>query len=158
MRQGQMLSVMYSKVLTTLRTDRRTLKYMMGILHGTWIVSDSWVDACTAAGCPVPEDAHEVAGDCNGNQQGPILGRLQKSAKLLHGWEVRSFALLFVTPSRRFIRSATVSAPPLAHNCGHCKRKKCPPFPSGMHSYLTEGITVSVPTYLGNAAAYVSYA
>ncbi len=62
---------------------------MMGILHGVWIVGESWVAACAAAGCPVPEEPHEVVGDANGNQQGPILGRLQRSAKLLHGTEVR---------------------------------------------------------------------
>lgn len=75
---------------------------MMGILHGAWIVSSSWVDACAAAGSPVAEDSHEVAGDCSGNQQGPILGRLQKNAKLLHGWEVRSLALLRAIASVRY--------------------------------------------------------
>lgn len=61
---------------------------MMGILHGAWIVGESWVTACAAAGCPVLEEPHEVVGDANGNLQGPILGRLQRPAKLLHGTEV----------------------------------------------------------------------
>ncbi|CAL8465588.1 g5124 [Coccomyxa elongata] len=67
---------------------KRTFKYMMGILHGAWIVGESWVTACAAAGCPVLEEPHEVVGDANGNLQGPILGRLQRPAKLLHGTEV----------------------------------------------------------------------
>lgn len=74
-----------------MHASRRTLKYMMGILHGTWIVGDSWVAACAAAGNPVPEDSHEVKGDSNGNLEGPILGRMQKSEKLLRGWEVIPF-------------------------------------------------------------------
>ena len=64
------------------------MKFILGVLNGRWVVHTSWVEACLAAGRPVPEAEHEVAGDSTGKLGGPLLGRLQAGLKLLLGWEV----------------------------------------------------------------------
>ena len=39
---------------------RRTMKFLMAILRGAWIVGAPWVAACTERGAPAPEEDHEV--------------------------------------------------------------------------------------------------
>lgn len=108
---------------------RRTLKYMMGILRGVWVVGDGWVAACAAAGRPMPEDTHEVAGDINGNQGGPILGRLQRHAQLLHGYEVlRAYShCLTLSPFCSFNNSPGLCRMAMlpAHPLGNCAPDRC---------------------------------
>lgn len=67
---------------------RRTLKLMLGILKGKWIVSMDWVSACLERGGPASEEDFEVKGDCTGQRGGPMLGRLQAGLDLLRGWEI----------------------------------------------------------------------
>ena len=73
------------------RPRRRTLKYLMGVLGGKWMVGASWPAACLEAGVPVPEEPHEITGDASGGQSGAILGRLAHASgapPLLQGHEV----------------------------------------------------------------------
>lgn len=67
---------------------RRTLKFLLGVLNGKWMLHTSWVAACLKHGAPVEEEAHEVQMDSAGQQGGPVLGRLQAGLKPLKGWEV----------------------------------------------------------------------
>ena len=69
-------------------TCRRTLKLILGVLHGKWLLHTSWAEACLAAGGPVAEESHEVTSDTAGKDSGPILGRMNAGLKLLRGWEV----------------------------------------------------------------------
>lgn len=57
------------------RTAKRTFKYLMGVLAGRCMVSESWVDACLAAGQGVHESEHEVEKDSMGCSRRPAKGR-----------------------------------------------------------------------------------
>lgn len=65
------------------------MKYLLGVLHGKWIVCPSWVHECIEKLRPVSEEAHEVASDTAGKESGPILGRMYAGLKLLQKWEVK---------------------------------------------------------------------
>ena len=39
---------------------RRTKRLMLSVLHGKWLLSHAWLQACLDAGCPVPEESFEV--------------------------------------------------------------------------------------------------
>ncbi|KAK6917118.1 hypothetical protein RJ641_017869 [Dillenia turbinata] len=56
---------------------RRTLKVLMGILEGKWILSIDWIKACMKAMEPVDEEQYEIKLDIHGNRDGPRLGRLR---------------------------------------------------------------------------------
>ncbi|XP_021733074.1 protein BREAST CANCER SUSCEPTIBILITY 1 homolog [Chenopodium quinoa] len=67
---------------------KRTLKVMMGILEGKWILSIKWVQACLEAKRLIEEVPYEITSDIHGVQDGPRLGRLRllnKQAKLFSG-------------------------------------------------------------------------
>lgn len=68
---------------------RRTLKYLLGVLHGKWILQTSWLKAWLQGSGPVDEETHEVTADSAGQGCGPILGRMHAELKLLQNWEVR---------------------------------------------------------------------
>ncbi|CAI9262952.1 unnamed protein product [Lactuca saligna] len=55
----------------------RTLKVLMAILNGKWIVTVEWVKACVEAGCLVNEEPYEVHLDTHGCSGGPKAGRLR---------------------------------------------------------------------------------
>ncbi|XP_024984241.1 BRCA1-associated RING domain protein 1 isoform X1 [Cynara cardunculus var. scolymus] len=55
----------------------RTLKVLMAILNGKWIVTVEWVKACVEAGCLVKEEPYEVHLDTHGCSGGPKAGRLR---------------------------------------------------------------------------------
>ncbi|KAI3722343.1 hypothetical protein L2E82_33379 [Cichorium intybus] len=55
----------------------RTLKVLMAILNGKWIVTVKWVKACVEAGCLVNEEPYEVHLDTHGCSGGPKAGRLR---------------------------------------------------------------------------------
>lgn len=57
----------------------RTLKVLMGILNGKWILTMDWVKACTEANHPVNEEPYEVNLDNHGRLNGPKTGRLRVS-------------------------------------------------------------------------------
>ena len=60
---------------TKIRTARRTFKYMMGILHGCWVVSGDWVEACLSARTKVAEEDYEIQQDALGSAGGPAKAR-----------------------------------------------------------------------------------
>ena len=68
--------------------SRRTMKFLLGVLHGKWILRISWVAECLKTGCIADEEQHEVTMDSGGRSSGPILGRMHAGLKLLKGWEV----------------------------------------------------------------------
>ncbi|KAK1410138.1 hypothetical protein QVD17_36672 [Tagetes erecta] len=55
----------------------RTLKVLMAILHGKWIVTMEWIKACVEAGHLVNEEPYEVNLDTHGCSGGPKSGRLR---------------------------------------------------------------------------------
>ncbi|EHA8587102.1 putative protein BREAST CANCER SUSCEPTIBILITY 1 [Cocos nucifera] len=66
----------------------RTLKVLMAILGGKWVLNVEWLRACMKAGHPVPEEPHEISHDIHGAFDGPRNGRIramQKAPKLFTG-------------------------------------------------------------------------
>ncbi|VFQ86267.1 unnamed protein product [Cuscuta campestris] len=57
----------------------RTLKVLMAILGGKWIISMDWVRACLEANCHVNEEPYEINLDNHGCCDGPKNGRLRAS-------------------------------------------------------------------------------
>ncbi|KAK9058368.1 hypothetical protein SSX86_023209 [Deinandra increscens subsp. villosa] len=55
----------------------RTLKVLMAILNGKWILKMEWVKACEKAGHLVKEEPYEVLLDNHGSSGGPKVGRLR---------------------------------------------------------------------------------
>ncbi|PIA30117.1 hypothetical protein AQUCO_05700083v1 [Aquilegia coerulea] len=67
---------------------RRTLKFLMAILEGRWILKIDWIKACMKAMKPVAEEDYEISIDVHGIRNGPHLGRLRvmnKQPKLFEG-------------------------------------------------------------------------
>ncbi|KAL0398289.1 UNVERIFIED_CONTAM: protein BREAST CANCER SUSCEPTIBILITY 1 [Sesamum radiatum] len=68
---------------------RRTLKFLMGVLQGKWILSVHWIKACLKAGELVDEQHYEISIDIHGIRDGPRLGRLRllnQQTKLFDGY------------------------------------------------------------------------
>ncbi|CAA0833402.1 BRCA1-associated RING domain protein 1 [Striga hermonthica] len=55
----------------------RTLKVLMGILNGRWILTIDWIKACMEANAYVGEEPYEVSLDNHGCRGGPKSGRLR---------------------------------------------------------------------------------
>ncbi|XP_063939260.1 protein BREAST CANCER SUSCEPTIBILITY 1 homolog [Daucus carota subsp. sativus] len=69
---------------------RRTLKFLMGILEGKWILNIEWVKACLKANENVDEQQYEIDVDIHGIRGGPRQGRLRhlnKQAKIFDGYK-----------------------------------------------------------------------
>ncbi|CAA7405401.1 unnamed protein product [Spirodela intermedia] len=69
---------------------RRTLKYLMAIAEGKWILNMGWVNACLKGGKPFEEDPYEIRKDVHGMSDGPRLGRLRalrQEPKLFDGFK-----------------------------------------------------------------------
>ncbi|CAH8345968.1 unnamed protein product [Eruca vesicaria subsp. sativa] len=67
---------------------KRTLKFMMGVLEGKWILSIDWIKACMKNKEYVTEEPYEISIDVHGTRQGPYIGRqraLNKEPKLFNG-------------------------------------------------------------------------
>ncbi|WCJ33512.1 breast cancer associated RING 1 [Euphorbia peplus] len=67
---------------------RRTLKFLVGILEGKWILNIEWVKACLKAMKLVQEEQYEIKVDVHGIRNGPELGRLRilnKQPKIFEG-------------------------------------------------------------------------
>ncbi|KAL4302572.1 hypothetical protein GQ457_10G022330 [Hibiscus cannabinus] len=60
---------------------KRTLKFLMGILEGKWILNINWVKACIKAMKPADELPYEISIDVHGIRDGPRLGRLRLQNK-----------------------------------------------------------------------------
>ncbi|KAL0304987.1 UNVERIFIED_CONTAM: BRCA1-associated RING domain protein 1 [Sesamum angustifolium] len=56
----------------------RTLKVLMAILNGIWILTMDWIKACVEANHPVDEEPYEVNLDNHGCRNGPRNGRLRR--------------------------------------------------------------------------------
>eukprot|EP00256_Glycine_max_P045334 XP_006597513.2 protein BREAST CANCER SUSCEPTIBILITY 1 homolog isoform X1 [Glycine max] len=69
---------------------RRTLKVLLGILEGKWILNIEWIKACMKEMGPVDEERYEINVDIHGIRDGPRLGRLRvlnKQPKLFYGYK-----------------------------------------------------------------------
>ncbi|KAK7332153.1 hypothetical protein VNO80_28901 [Phaseolus coccineus] len=67
---------------------RRTLKVLLGILEGKWILKVEWIKASMKEMNPVGEERYEINVDVHGVRDGPRLGRLRvlnKQPKLFDG-------------------------------------------------------------------------
>ncbi|KAF0925258.1 hypothetical protein E2562_015971 [Oryza meyeriana var. granulata] len=67
---------------------KRTLKFLMAILNGRWIVSIDWVKTCMERMEPIDEQKFEVITDVHGITDGPRLGRcrvIDRQPKLFDG-------------------------------------------------------------------------
>ncbi|KAE9594572.1 hypothetical protein Lal_00037404 [Lupinus albus] len=68
---------------------RRTLKVLLGILEGKWILNIDWIKACMKEMGPVDEEHYEINVDIHGIKDGPRLGRLRvlnKQPKPFNGY------------------------------------------------------------------------
>ncbi|XP_020575117.1 protein BREAST CANCER SUSCEPTIBILITY 1 homolog isoform X2 [Phalaenopsis equestris] len=68
---------------------KRTLKFLMGILCGKWILSIKWIKACMKFMKPVDEEKYEITVDVHGIHNGPRNGRMRiinKEPKLFSGF------------------------------------------------------------------------
>lgn len=66
----------------------RTLKVLMALLNGRWILKIDWIKACMEAMQPVNEEPYEVSLDNHGCRDGPKTGRLMalnNAPKLFNG-------------------------------------------------------------------------
>ncbi|KAJ4956378.1 hypothetical protein NE237_013161 [Protea cynaroides] len=66
----------------------RTVKVLMAILHGRWVLKIDWIKACLEALQPLPEEPYEVQRDIHGCCHGPKNGRLRivgKAPRLFSG-------------------------------------------------------------------------
>uniref|UniRef100_A0ACD5UCL8 Uncharacterized protein n=1 Tax=Avena sativa TaxID=4498 RepID=A0ACD5UCL8_AVESA len=59
----------------------RTLKVLLAILAGKWVVNVNWLKACLEAREPVPEEPFEISFDVHGSVDGPRTGRLRAIEK-----------------------------------------------------------------------------
>uniref|UniRef100_A0A0D9W739 RING-type E3 ubiquitin transferase BRCA1 n=1 Tax=Leersia perrieri TaxID=77586 RepID=A0A0D9W739_9ORYZ len=62
----------------------RTLKVLMAILAGKWVVNINWLKACMEAKEPVPEEPYEISCDVHGSFDGPRMGRLRAMQNAPH--------------------------------------------------------------------------
>lgn len=65
----------------------RTMKFLMAILNGRWVLNVDWIKACLEAEHLVPEENYEITHDIHGCYDGPKSGRIrvmQKSPKLFN--------------------------------------------------------------------------
>ncbi|KAL5773950.1 hypothetical protein ACOSP7_011507 [Xanthoceras sorbifolium] len=91
---------------------RRTLKVLMGILEGKWILNIEWVKACMKAMKPVDEEQYEIVTDTNGIRGGPRLGRmriLNEQPKLFDGLK---FYLMggFISSYKGYLQDLVIAA------------------------------------------------
>ncbi|KAL5977414.1 hypothetical protein ACLOJK_021760 [Asimina triloba] len=69
---------------------KRTIKFLMGILEGKWILSIDWIKACMTEMKPVNEEKYAINVDVHGVKDGPQRGRqrvLEKEPKLFNAFE-----------------------------------------------------------------------
>ncbi|KAK9268132.1 hypothetical protein L1049_010572 [Liquidambar formosana] len=91
---------------------RRTLKILMGILEGKWILSIDWIKACMKAMKPVDEEQYEISVDVHGIKDGPRLGRLRlisKQPKLFDGFKFY-FAGDFIPSYKGYLQDLVIAA------------------------------------------------
>ncbi|CAK9187563.1 unnamed protein product [Ilex paraguariensis] len=94
------------------RACRRTLKFLMGVLEGKWILSIDWVKSCIKAEELVDEQHFEIDIDVHGIRGGPQLGRLRLSnqqPKLFNGYKFY-FTGDFVPSYKGYLHDLVVAA------------------------------------------------
>jgi len=94
----------------TLKTVRRTIKFLFGILEGKWILTSDWIKQSIAEGQWIQEEPYEVDGDAHGNIGGPRKGRIaasQQSAPLFHATKFLLHGE-FTTPTRTELKKLIV--------------------------------------------------
>lgn len=90
----------------------RTLKVLMAILNGKWVLKIDWIKACIKAGRPLDEEPYEVCLDNHGCIDGPKIGRLralQNAPKILDGLHFHlsgDFPLAFKDQLQRLVIAA----------------------------------------------------
>ncbi|GLT42278.1 hypothetical protein SLA2020_162890 [Shorea laevis] len=68
----------------------RTLKVLMAVSNGKWVLKTDWIKACKEAMQPVDEERYEISLDNHGCHDGPKAGRLRalnNEPKLFHGFD-----------------------------------------------------------------------
>ncbi|CAH9110704.1 unnamed protein product [Cuscuta epithymum] len=91
---------------------RRTLKYLMGVLGGKWILTIEWIKACLNAAEHVDEQPYEIEVDTHGVRDGPRLGRLRmtnKEPKLFNGYKFY-FMGDFLPSHKKYLPDLVVAA------------------------------------------------
>ncbi|CAJ1962132.1 unnamed protein product [Sphenostylis stenocarpa] len=91
---------------------RRTLKVLLGILEGKWILKVDWIKACTKELNPVDEERYEINVDIHGIRDGPRLGRLRvlnKQPKLFDGYKFY-FMGDFIPSYKGYLQDLVVAA------------------------------------------------
>ncbi|KAL9404001.1 hypothetical protein Peur_000973 [Populus x canadensis] len=92
-------------------TCRRTLKVLMGILKGKWIVNIEWVKACIKAMKLVEEMRYEITADVHGIRDGPRNGRLRvlnKQPNIFEGFKFY-FMVDFIPSYKGYIQDLLVT-------------------------------------------------
>ncbi|XP_031279183.1 protein BREAST CANCER SUSCEPTIBILITY 1 homolog [Pistacia vera] len=91
---------------------RRTLKLLMGILEGKWILNIEWVKACMKAMKPVDEGQYEIAIDTHGIRGGPRSGRQRVKNKLPKLFDGLKFYLMggFVSSYKGYLQDLIIAA------------------------------------------------
>ncbi|CAM6095452.1 unnamed protein product [Calypogeia fissa] len=90
---------------------KRTLKFLLALLQGRWIVKSEWMSACLSAGHIIGEDQYEVTSDINGCIGGPQRSRARAAArgpKLLEGLSFYFFGE-FTSVSKEDLQSLIVA-------------------------------------------------
>ncbi|KAF3785916.1 BREAST CANCER SUSCEPTIBILITY 1-like protein [Nymphaea thermarum] len=91
---------------------RRTLKVLMGILEGKWILNIKWVKACLEIMEPVDERPFEITRDIHGCSNGPQRGRMrvmQTEPKLFNGFRFY-FSGDFASSYKGYLQDLIVAA------------------------------------------------
>ncbi|TKY71943.1 BREAST CANCER SUSCEPTIBILITY 1-like [Spatholobus suberectus] len=91
---------------------RRTLKVLLGILEGKWILNIEWIKACMKEMDPVDEEHYEINVDIHGIRDGPRLGRLRilnKQPKLFDGYKFY-FMGDFIPSYKGYLQDLVVAA------------------------------------------------
>jgi len=91
---------------------RRTLKFLMSILEGKWVLKIDWIAACMEAGHPVNEEPFEITHDIHGTFEGPKCGRARVEKKAPKLFEGLSFYLSgdFATSSKGYLQELVSAA------------------------------------------------
>ncbi|KAK4345236.1 hypothetical protein RND71_035412 [Anisodus tanguticus] len=97
---------------------RRTLKYLMGVLAGKWILSTDWIIASLEATEFVEEQQYEIKIDTHGIVDGPKFGRLRvldKQPKLFNGYKF-FFMGDFLPSYKSYLHDLVIAAGGIALN------------------------------------------
>ncbi|GMI70669.1 hypothetical protein HRI_000736200 [Hibiscus trionum] len=91
---------------------KRTLKYLIGILEGKWILNINWVKACIKAMRHVDELPYEINIDVHGMRDGPRLGRLRLQNKQPKPFNECKFYIMgdFETSYKGYLQDVVIAA------------------------------------------------